>query len=172
MDVVTFYAAASALCFTLLGFWWLVVQFRHADLTREAGPRRFSFLVSLHFILPGLASLASLVSSGPLWRLAFAIAGLTGIAAMLLAATEIRNLPFEGVGRLAWGSVPLYVLVVAVAAVPDLARAIGLEPLQAEGYLLLFVILAGILLAWLLFTAPPPIPAREAEADQPAGRAR
>ena len=154
MDIVTFYAAAAALSFTLLGFWWLVVQFRHVELTHEAGPRRFSFVVSLHFILPGLASLASLLATGSLWRVAFGLAGLTGLGAMLLGATQIRELPLVGVARLAWVAVPLYALVVAVAAAPDLARAVGLQPLQAEGYLLVLVILVGVLLAWLLFTAP------------------
>jgi len=60
MDTTTFYAASSSLFFTLLGFWWVVVQFRHAELTRDAASRRFMFLVSLHFILPRLVSLASL----------------------------------------------------------------------------------------------------------------
>ena len=53
MDTTTFYAATSALCFTLLGFWWVVVQFRHEELTRDVASRRFIFLVSLHFIVPG-----------------------------------------------------------------------------------------------------------------------
>ena len=48
MDTTTFYAAASALCFTLLGFWWVVVQFRHAELTRR-------LRAALH--VPGLAAL-------------------------------------------------------------------------------------------------------------------
>ena len=64
MDTTAFYTAASALCFTLLGFWWVVVQFRHEELTGDAASRRFMFLVSLHFIVPGLVSLASLLAIG------------------------------------------------------------------------------------------------------------
>jgi hypothetical protein len=92
MNIDAFYSAASALCFTLLGFWWVVVQFRHAELTHDRGPRRFAFLVSLHFILPGLASLASLLAgTGTLWRLTFGITGVTGVTGVTgIAATPCR----------------------------------------------------------------------------------
>jgi len=56
LDTTTFYATSSALCFILLGFWWIVVQFRHAELMRNRRLRRFAFLVSLHFIIPGSRS--------------------------------------------------------------------------------------------------------------------
>ena len=56
MDTSTFYATTSAVSFTLLGFWWVVVQFRHEQMTQDAGRRRLAFVVSLHFILPGLMS--------------------------------------------------------------------------------------------------------------------
>jgi hypothetical protein len=56
MDTTAFYAASSALCFTLLGFWWVVVQFRHAELTRDVASRRFTFdestrLASMPFVI-------------------------------------------------------------------------------------------------------------------------
>ena len=35
MDTGTFYATTSAVSFTLLGFWWVVVQFRHEEMTRD-----------------------------------------------------------------------------------------------------------------------------------------
>ena len=57
MDTATFYATTSAVSFTLLGFWWVVVQFRHDEMTADPGRRRLAFVVSLHFILPGLMSL-------------------------------------------------------------------------------------------------------------------
>jgi hypothetical protein len=155
MDTATFYAAASALCFTLLGFWWVVVQFRHAELTRDVAARRFTFLVSLHFIVPGLVSLASLLSTGPMWRIAFGLAGLTGIAATVAGMRDtgsIRAL-LGGVHRVVWLGVPIYALVTAVALAPDAVRAnLGVEPLQVEGLMLLVILLIGILLAWFLFT--------------------
>lgn len=157
MDTSAFYAASSALCFTLLGFWWVVVEFRHAELTREPGVRRFAFLVSLHFILPGLVSLASLLTSGPLWRVAFGLAGIAGIAATVVGLWEVvmHAGPLQSIARGAWVALPLYVAVLGFAVDPDLARtAFALEPLQVEGYLLVLVLLVGVLLAWLLFTDP------------------
>ncbi len=158
MNTDAFYAAASALCFTLLGFWWVVVQFRHAELTSEPGPRTFAFLISLQFILPGLVAMASLLAGGgALWRVVFALAGVVGIAAVVVAA----RVPGAGSGvlrsisRLTWIAVPFYALLVLFAVAPNLARdALTLEPLQVEGYLLMVILLIGILLAWFLFTDP------------------
>ncbi len=157
MDTQTFYATAAVLCFTLLGFWWIVVQFRHTELTRETGPRRFAFLVSLHFVLPGLVSLASLLATGALWRVAFGLAGVTGIAAAVIGLSDstIRSGPLGRIGRVAWLAVPLYAALTLVAVDPGLAGSVlGLQPLQVEGLILVVVLLVGIMLAWLLFTEP------------------
>jgi hypothetical protein len=159
MDTTTFYSAASALCFTLLGFWWVVVQFRHAELTADAAARRFMFLVSLHFIVPGLVSLASLLATGPMWRVAFGMAGVTGIAAAIAGTRAGGPLsPLLADLRLkALLGIPVYAVITAIALAPDLVRAnLGLEPLQVEGLLLLVILLLGILLAWWLFTGPSP----------------
>ena len=156
MDTTTFYSAASALCFTLLGFWWVVVQFRHAELTRDAAARRFMFLVSLHFIVPGLVSLASLLATGPMWRVAFGMAGLTGMFAAIAgtrAAGSISPL-LAGLRLKALLAVPIYAVITLVAVAPDLVRTnFGVEPLQVEGLLLLAILVLGILLAWSVFTA-------------------
>jgi hypothetical protein len=157
MDTSTFYATSSALCFTLLGFWWVVVEFRHTELTHDAASRRFTFLVSLHFIVPGIVSLASLLATGALWRVAFGVAGLTGVLAVITGMRDVasRPGPLRSLGRAAWLGVPLYALLTLIAIVPDIARsALALDPLQAEGFILLVVLLLGILLAWILFTGP------------------
>lgn len=157
MDTSTFYATASALCFTLLGFWWVVVEYKHDELTHDPASRRFTFLVSLHFILPGIVSLASLIATGPLWRVAFGLAGVTGMLAVIAGMGDVasRPGPLRGLGRAAWIGVPLYGLLTIFAAFPELARTLlALEPLQVEGFILLVVLLLGILLAWILFTGP------------------
>ena len=91
MDTATFYATTSAVSFTLLGFWWVVVQFRHDEMTGDPGRRRLAFVVSLHFILPGLMSLGALLTGDApiVWRLTFGTAGIAGMIAV--------------VPRLAWG---------------------------------------------------------------------
>jgi hypothetical protein len=158
MSTDTFYAATSALCFTLLGFWWVVVQFRHVELTHAAGPRRFAFLVSLYFVLPGLVSLASLLAGGGvLWRVAFGLAGVVGIAAVVVGTREVAATSgtMGALARWSWVGVPLYALLAVFAAFPEIARkGLGLEPLQVEGYVLVLILLLGIVFAWLLFTDP------------------
>ena len=159
MDTNAFYATASGLCFTLLGFWWVVVQFRHDDLTADGPRRRLAFVVSLHFVIPGIMSLASLLAgdNGLLWRIAFGGAGLLGLAAVVIAgragvpgATGTLAL----VQRLEWVVAPLYLVLTLVAIAPEIARSIGLAPLQVEGYVLTTIVLLGILFAWALFTEP------------------
>jgi hypothetical protein len=155
MDTTAFYSASSALCFTLLGFWWVVVQFRHEDLTGDVASRRFIFLVSLHFIVPGLVSLASLLFTGPMWRVAFGLAGVTGVIAAVAGMQAARARPglLAGFTQLGWLGIPVYALVTVIALAPEIARTtVGLEPLQVEGLLLLVILLLGILLAWSLFT--------------------
>lgn len=157
MDTTAFYAGAAGLFFTLLGFWWVVVQFRHAELTRDAASRRFMFLVSMHFILPGLVSLASLLATGPMWRVAFGLAGLTGIAAAIAGTRAAGSMPgpLTGLRGIAWLGIPIYAAITAVALAPDVVRSsLGVEPLQVEGLLLLVILLVGILLAWAAFTNP------------------
>jgi len=157
LDISTFYATSSGLCFTLLGFWWVVVQFRHAELTRNAASRRFAFLVALHFAIPGLISLASLLATGALWRFAFGFAGIAGMAAVLVSMRSTGSMPapVRSLGRAAWLGLPLYGLVTLIAAVPSLpGTLLGMEGLQAEGFVLVLILLLGILLAWFMFTAP------------------
>ena len=69
MNQEVFYATSAALCFTLLGFWWVVIQFRHGDLTRTRAARMFALFVSLQFMLPGFVCWRrSLPARSPHWR--------------------------------------------------------------------------------------------------------
>jgi hypothetical protein len=169
MDTNAFYATASGLCFTLLGFWWVVVQFRHDDLTSDGPRRRLAFVVSLHFVIPGIMSLASLLAgdNGLLWRIAFGSAGLLGVAAVLIASRQGVTAAagtMALVQRLEWVVIPLYLVLTLVAIAPELARGIGLLPLQVEGYVLTTIVLLGILFAWALFTEPTKKHETDAEA--------
>ena len=66
----TFYSAFSPVAFTVLGLWLVVVQTRHSDWSGSAEHRRRAYAVSLHFALPGLMSLLSLVdpNSKAMWK--------------------------------------------------------------------------------------------------------
>jgi len=159
VDTGTFYATTSAVSFTLLGFWWVVVQFRHDEMTQDPGRRRLAFVVSLHFILPGLMSLGALLTQdAPLiWRLTFGTAGIAGMIAVIVAS---RGIPgptgaIAAVGRYEWLALPLYFTLTVVAFRPELVRdTLQLEPLQVEGVVMTLLVFLGILFAWALFTEP------------------
>ena len=159
MDTTAFYATASALSFTLLGFWWVVVQFRHDEMTQDPGRRRLAFVVSLHFILPGLMSLAALLTGDLpiLWRLTFGSAGIAGMVAVLVASRGVAEPTgtIAAIGRAEWLALPLYGILTLVAIDPDLIKAnFDLVPLQVEGIVMTLLVGLGIMFAWFLFTEP------------------
>lgn len=161
MDTATFYATTSAVSFTLLGFWWVVVQFRHEEMTQEPGRRRLAFVVSLHFILPGLMSLGALLTGdAPLvWRLTFGVAGVAGMTAVVVASRGIANPTgaIAAIGRYEWVALPMYAVLTLVAIRPDLVQsAVGLAALQVEGVIMTLLVFLGIVFAWALFTEPHP----------------
>jgi hypothetical protein len=161
VDTGTFYATTSAVSFTLLGFWWVVVQFRHDDMTLDRGRRLLAFVVSLHFILPGLMSLGALLTANAplIWRLTFGTAGIAGIVAVVIASRWIKEPTgaIAAIGRFEWLALPLYALLTLVAFSPESVRqAFQLEPLQVEGAIMTLLVFLGILFAWALFTEPRP----------------
>ena len=104
-----FYVAFATVCFTLLGLWIVVVQTRHAEWRRSAVHRRRAYGIALHFSLPGLMSLLSLVdpASTMLWRVSFAIVAVGGVMALAL----VRGPAPTGLGAAAYvAAVVLYVL--------------------------------------------------------------
>lgn len=161
VDLTVFYGTASAASFTLLGFWWIVVDARHGDLTRDRGRRLLAFAVALHFILPGVMSLGALLTGDTpgIWRLTFGGAGLAGLLAVLITSRRVHE-PTGVLAMIARAEllvVPLYLVLTLVALRPDLVRStIGVEPLQVEGMLLTLLVLLGILFAWAMFTEPRP----------------
>jgi hypothetical protein len=117
-----------------------------------------AFVVSLHF-LPGLMSLAALlaVDAALLWRVAFGLAGVTGLTAVAIGA---RSIP-DPVGTMAiirngeWIAAPLFAALTLIAIVPETVSATtGLAPLQVEGFILIAILLLGLLFASALLTDP------------------
>jgi hypothetical protein len=159
MDTGTFYATTSAVSFTLLGFWWVVVQFRHNEMTQDPGRRRLAFVVSLHFILPGLMSLGALLTAdAPLvWRLTFGSAGIAGMIAVVTGSRGVKDPTgvIAALGRYEWLALPLYLVITLVALSPESVKnAVGLLPLQVEGVVMTLLVGLGIIFAWALFTEP------------------
>ena len=101
----TFYSAFSPVAFTVLGLWLVVVQTRHSDWSGSAEHRRRAYAVSLHFALPGLMSLLSLVdpNSKAMWKVSFTVIAVLGIdiAPLRVEAIALSLMLFLGI-NVAW----------------------------------------------------------------------
>jgi hypothetical protein len=159
MNTDAFYQTVAGLCFTLLGLWWAIVQFRHDEWMFDLPHRRVAYSVHLSFLVPGIMSLGAMTMGDVklIWRLVFISASVFGLAAMLFLITS--GMPALG-GRLVplgrWLSVLLYALITIVAAAPNLSQLLApeLKPLQVEGLLLTLLVFLGASLAWSLLMAP------------------
>lgn len=175
-----FYLAFSAVCFTLLGLWLIVVQTRHAEWRRSALARRRAYGVALHFSLPGLMCLLALVNpdSSTLWRTSFAIVAIGG-AVVLIA---LRGAAVGVFGLIAYAlAIVLYALIGVLAIAPGIVGNLGLDatPVRVEAVLLTVLVFAGVNVAWLLLfgdtpaghaSAPQAIPAQQASPLRHSGR--
>ena len=153
----------AGFCFTLLGLWWAVVQFRHAEWMRDLCQRRAAYSVHLSFLVPGIMSLGAMIAGDVtiLWRLVFIVACGFGILAMIFltignsaAGAKPHHGFFIHQGR--WLTVALYALIAIVAAKPTLAGVFGgsLMPLQVEGLLLTLLVFVGVSVAWDFLAEP------------------
>jgi hypothetical protein len=159
MDVVAFYGIMAGLSFTLLGLWWVACLSRREWVTGRLG-RGMAYVVSMHFVLPGAMSLLALVAPElpAMWRITFTTAGVLGVMGTLLIVAQVRRRAIRDVGvvvALQWVALPLYTLVAAVAALPEIVGWIGLTPIQVEATLLVILIVLGTQSAWLLTFARP-----------------
>ena len=88
MTTQAFYAAVAGISFTLLGLWWVVVITR-TEWRQSPARRLLAYTVSLHFLLPGMMSILSIIAPDePLvWRTVFSLAGALGVAGVILFFT-------------------------------------------------------------------------------------
>jgi hypothetical protein len=154
-----FYQTMSGFCFTLMGLWWAVVQFRHDEWMDDPNQRRLAYSIHLSFLLPGLMSLVAMAAGDVklIWQAAFALAGLLGAVAMTLfmLRTNLQNVHGWVIRRARWLVIALYILVALFAVNPSVAQAaVGLKPLQLEGLVLSLLVLLGVSCAWDLLAEP------------------
>jgi len=165
-----FYISFSAVCFTLLGLWLIVVQTRHGEWRASSLHRRRAYGVALHFSLPGLMSLLALVNpaSSALWRVSFATAATGGVVALI----ALRGPAPGRFGHTAYAlAMALYAMVGILAIAPGIATGLmpGTAPVRAEAILLIILVFAGVNVAWLLLFEGAPsarLPTSTAPAHQ------
>lgn len=156
-DLGTFYSTMAQVSFTLLGLWWVVVQFKHSEWMARRRQRQMAYHTSLFFLLPGVMSLIALVSltSHVIWRVAFTSAAVFGLIASILVLTSSKEDERKSPAIKAAHAIGLvfYVLLIAVALVPTLPAdlRIHLTGLQAEATLLAVMLFLGVNTTWLQF---------------------
>ena len=155
MDVSTFYALFSATCFTLTGLWWAVIE-KHGHWLRDPGMRRRVGSVYLAFLLPALMGLFAQIggtASPGFWRVSFVVIAVAGCVSTVTLLRRARAA--EGAGAFArywWGAAVIYAVVAVVGVRPDIARSLGVTPLQAEATLLVLLVALAHALAWEFMT--------------------
>ena len=152
-----FYLSFSAVCFTLLGLWLIVVQTRHAEWRGSALARRRAYGVALYFSLPGLMSLLALVDpdSSVLWRTSFAIIAIGGAVVLIV----LRGAAVGKIGLAVYiFAIAVYALIGLLAIAPRIVGSLGLEaaPVRVEAVLLSILVFAGVNVAWLLLFEEAP----------------
>ncbi|MEX2236925.1 MAG: hypothetical protein WEB00_05235 [Dehalococcoidia bacterium] len=154
----TFYATLAQISFTVLGLWWVVVQFKYREWTRNKARALLAYNVSLYFLLPGVMSLASLIDTdtSTLWRLGFGLSAACGAAASAFLLRQDTPGPAAAVlfNVSAIVTLAIYGLIALFAVYPDLAGDLGLdlEPIQVEGVLATLLLVVGVNFAWFIFT--------------------
>jgi hypothetical protein len=160
VDTQAFYAVIGGVGFTLLGLWQVVVTSRK-DWQRSRPRRLLAYTVALHFLLPAMMSVLSMVAPDEpiVWRAVFAISGALGVAGVVLYRRALLE-EYE-VPRLAsivgWVVLPIYVAIVILALVPTLPADLGLalSAIQVEAILVSLILFLGVQAAWILIVEPP-----------------
>jgi hypothetical protein len=163
MDMGAFFGVVSTVDFALLGLWWVAVQTRPDLRGPGADGGRMAYMVSLQFIVPGTASLLAQVAPAltAIWRVSFAIAGVTGILAILLLVPTLAAAGALTVTRfLRFGALPLYILMTIIAMVPGVFSdaSANLSALQVEAILFCIVIFLAAQIAWAAAMSADPAP--------------
>jgi hypothetical protein len=157
MNVDSFYAIVSGICFALTGLWWTVVEGRK-DWLADSKMRSLAGGVYASFLVPGVMSLGAQIGGDNklVWRTIFVLAAVMGIIFTSRLIAQVRKAGQAGLfTRSRWIVVVLYILVGILALFPQLATPLGLTPIQVEAFLLCIIILNGHGLAWEMMTRKP-----------------
>lgn len=170
MNLSAFFGVVSTIDFALLGLWWVTVQTRPDLRAHGSDASRMAYVVSVQFVVPGTAALLAQVDPAvtAVWRVAFAIAGVTGIAAIVFLVPALTAFGALAAARfLRFGALPLYALMTFIAVTPGLlSNSSGrLSALQVEAILFCLVVFLGAQVAWVaaMSTGPAaePLPTRQ-----------
>jgi hypothetical protein len=176
ITLTEFYTSFSAICFTVLALWLVVVQQRYTDWKDDPDMIRRAYGIGLYFSLPGIMTLLSLIDpqSSALWRTSYAIVALGGTGVIIAVSKATQ----DNLGKAAYyTAIVLYVLIGVIAIFKNLIRDLGLAvaPVRVEAVLLCVLVFLGVNVAWLLLFGAPPTgthPKGTLPAETPASAAK
>jgi hypothetical protein len=164
MDLATFYALFSATCFTLVGFWWTLLQANPVWL-RDPATRRAVGGVYLAFLLPALMGLFAQVGGDQtpmVWRVSFVGVAVFGVVSTLraLQVSRTEDEHHDRLNRVV--AIVLYAAIAVIGMFPELAKVVHLRPIQAEATLLILLVVLAHGLVWRFMTNVTPAGRHEA----------
>ena len=157
MNVESFYAILSGICFALTGLWWTVVEHRK-DWSKDKEMLGLAGGVYASFLIPGVMSLGAQIGGDNklVWRSVFVIAALLGMFFTTKLLSNVWKTKKTGFfARSRWLVTLLYGVVLVLGLFPELAAPTGLTTIQVEAFLLCIIILSGHGLAWEMMTHTP-----------------
>jgi hypothetical protein len=111
----TFYATLAGICFTVLGLWWVVVQFKYERWTSSAGRRAMAGAISGQLIAVGVIALIAVLSAEvpAIWRAGSLIGGALGVIAAGNGLLRAGDVPLQRpLGAL---NLLLFVVIIAIS---------------------------------------------------------
>lgn len=160
MEATSFYQTLTGTSFTLLGLWFGVMQFGHGDWRKDPRRHRSTIHIALHFFLPGMVGMGSLLSTpldeGLLWRTVFVLGGAIGVAESVQFIRAPHG-PTRWIERTLRAVDPfLYAGLIVTSFLPS---TLVLTPLQIGGLVTGSLFLTGLVFVWLAFVERAPEPA-------------
>jgi uncharacterized membrane-anchored protein len=162
----TFYQTVSQVCFTLLGFWLIVLQTKYQEWSGKVERRRMIINISLYFLLPGTMSLLAMlaIQATVIWRVAFVATSAVGAIETVLMLWSIsrsrrrnsRRNTTSSRGALLMRIVELFLftLIALVGVFPQVFNRFGLTALTVAGVLLTLMVVGGVALMWIYLIEP------------------
>ena len=167
----TFYQTVSQVCFTLLGFWLIVLQTKYQEWSGKRERRRMIVNISLYFLLPGTMSLLAMlaIQATAIWRVAFVVTSALGAvesAFMLRSFTRQKRVYWVAVLVRALELV-LFALIAVIGLFPQAFNRFGLTALTVAGVLLTLIVVGGVALMWIYLIAGVEASELAVAADKP-----
>jgi hypothetical protein len=151
--VEVFYSSLAGISFTLLGLWWVVMQFRYELFMSKTTMRLTAYAATLYFLAPGVISLFAVLSieEESLWRYGGLLGGLLGLGASALALRSGELGRAQRVEEIIM--LVFFVLILALSFITT--PVLGLKPILIVAIVDIGVLVLGVQFAWQFFASAP-----------------